>query len=103
MGKEKIVVHVDIDLKDLIPGFLANREKDLQKLVHALQKNDLVTLRSIGHNLKGVGGGYGFLDITDIGAALEDSAKSNNLEAANENINKLSHYLSHLEVIYVEG
>ncbi len=103
MSEEKIVVHIDIDLKDLIPGFLDNRRNDLQRLMHALQENDLVTLRSIGHNLKGVGGGYGFLGITDIGTALEDSAKSNNLETANENIKKLSHYLSHIEVSYVEG
>ena len=103
MSEEKIVVHVDIDLKDLIPGFLENRRNDLQKLVQALQENDLVTLRAIGHNLKGVGGGYGFLDITDIGTALEDSAKSNNLETADENIRKLSDYLSHIEVVYEEG
>jgi len=59
MSEEKIVVHVDIDLEDLIPGFLDNRQKDIRNLESALQENDFETLRSIGHNLKGVGGGCG--------------------------------------------
>jgi len=103
MSEEKIVVHVDIDLEDLIPGFLENRQKDLERLEEALGESDFETLRSIGHNLKGVGGGYGFLEITEVGAAIEDSAKANNLEALSENIKKLSHYLSNIEVIYEDG
>ncbi len=102
MSEDKIIVHIDIDLEDLIPGFLKNRQKDLEILEKVLQENDFESLRSIGHNLKGVGGGYGFLEITEIGAALEESAKAANLEVASENIKKLSYYLSHLEVIYEE-
>lgn len=102
MSEDKIIVHIDIDLEDLIPGFLKNRQKDLEILEKVLQENDFESLRSIGHNLKGVGGGYGFLEITEIGTALEESAKAANLEVASENIKKLSYYLSHLEVIYEE-
>ncbi len=103
MSGEKIVVHVDIDLEDLIPGFLDNRQKDIQKLESALQENDFETLRSIGHNLKGVGGGYGFSDITEMGAEIEVGARANDLESISENIKKLSHYLSKVEIIYEEG
>ena len=99
MSGEKIVVHVDIDLEDLIPGFLDNRQKDIQKLESALQENDFETLRSIGHNLKGVGGGYGFSDITEMGAEIEVGARANDLDSISENIKKLSHYLSKLEII----
>lgn len=103
MSEDKIVVHVDIDLEDLIPGFLDNRQKDLQDLEQALEKQDFEILRSIGHNIKGVGGGYGFNEMTAIGAAIEESAKENKLEIANENVRKLSHYLSNIEIIYEEG
>ena len=102
MSEDKIVVHIDIDLEDLIPGFLENRQKDLQDLEHALQEINFATLRSIGHNLKGVGGGYGFHDMSVIGAAIEEGAKENKLEIVNENVKKLSHYLSNVEVIYEE-
>ncbi len=103
MSEDKIVVHIDIDLEDLIPGFLDNRQKDLQNLESALQNNDFGTLRSIGHNLKGVGGGYGFSGITVIGAEIEEGAKASNLGSISENIKKLSHYLSNVEIVYGEG
>ncbi len=102
MSEDKIVVHVDIDLEDLIPGFLDNRQSDLQKLEQALGDQDFETLRSIGHNIKGVGGGYGFHEMTVIGAAIEECAKENMLEAAIENVRKLSHYLSNIEIVYEE-
>lgn len=103
MSEKKIVVHIDIDLEDLTPGFLENRQSDMQKLQEALEKQDFETIRSIGHNLKGVGGGYGFHDITVMGAAIEEGAKEHNLEIVNDNVKKLSHYLSNLEIIYEEG
>ena len=102
MSEDKIVVHVDIDLEDLIPGFLENRQKDVQSLENALKENDFEKLRSVGHNLKGVGGGYGFPDMSMMGAEIEEGAKENNMEKVSENVQKLSHYLSNIEVIYEE-
>lgn len=103
MSDEKIAVYVDIDLEDLIPRFLDNRQKDIKTLEDALEANNFSTLMSVGHNLKGVGGGYGFPDITKLGAAIEENAKINNAEGIKENIRKLSHYLSNVDVIYEEG
>lgn len=103
MSEDKIVVNIDIDLEDLIPGFMENRQIDLQKLERALEDQDYETLRSIGHNLKGVGGGYGFHDMTAMGAAIEEGARENKLEIVKENVTKLSHYLSNVEIVYQEG
>ena len=102
MSEDKIVVHVDIDLEDLIPGFLENRQKDVQSLENALKENDFEKLRSVGHNLKGVGGGYGFPDMSKMGAEIEVGAKENNMEKVSENVQKLSHYLSNIEIVYEE-
>jgi HPt (histidine-containing phosphotransfer) domain-containing protein len=102
MSDEKIVVNIDIDLEDLIPGFLENRQKDILKLEQAIEEQDFETLRSVGHNLKGVGGGYGFHEMTTIGAAIEEGAKENNVEIINENVKKLSHYLANVEINYQE-
>jgi HPt (histidine-containing phosphotransfer) domain-containing protein len=102
MSDEKIVVNIDIDLEDLIPGFLENRQKDILKLEQAIEEQDFETLRSVGHNLKGVGGGYGFHEMTTLGAAIEEGAKENNVEIINENVKKLSHYLANVEINYQE-
>ena len=100
MSQDKIVVHIDRDLEDLIPGFLENRINDIKKLRSAATANEYDTLKSIGHNLKGVGGGYGFARITDIGADIEAAAKVNDIKTINELIDSLVDYLDRIEVEY---
>ncbi len=97
---EKIIVHVDAELEDLIPGFLENRCNDVKSMLEALEKNGYETIRILGHSMKGAGGGYGFDAITDIGAFLEQSAKEKNSDGVRRLIDELSTYLDSVEVIY---
>ena len=97
---EKIVVHVDPDLADLIPGFLENRQKDVLTLQQALRTGDYATIGKLGHQMKGIGGGYGFDGLTDIGGALEQAAKQGILEEIRNLMQKLVDYLTHVEVSY---
>jgi HPt (histidine-containing phosphotransfer) domain-containing protein len=100
MSNDKIVVNIDPDLEDLIPGFLSNRAEDIVKLKSALANGNSDDLRSIGHSLKGVGGGYGFQKITEIGAEIENCAKENNLQPIEDLIDILEDYLGRVEIIY---
>ncbi len=100
MSDEKITVSVDPDLEDLIPTFLENRATDVNKLKEALGASDFETLRSVGHSLKGVGGGYGFDKITELGASIESEAKENNIAALDNHIMELEQYLENVEVIF---
>jgi len=97
---EKIVVQVDTELEDLIPGFLENRRKDVKTLEQALGKGDYETIRKLGHTLKGAGGGYGFGTITDIGRSLENAAKEKNDEEIRKWVGELFNYLQNVEVVY---
>ncbi len=101
MSDEKIIVQVDPDLEDLIPGFLENRNMDVEKLRSALDDNDFENLRSIGHSIKGVGGGYGFDQMSVLGADIESAAKESNATEIREIINQLNDYLQHVEIEYV--
>lgn len=96
----RIIVHIDSDLKDLIPNYLDNRRRDSEKIIAALNKNDMETIRILGHSMKGSGGGYGFDAITDIGTLLEKSAIKGDQEAVRGAIEKLTVYLLHVEVVY---
>ena len=97
---EKIVVHVDAELEDLIPGFLENRQEDIRSIEEALEKGDYETIRTLGHSMKGSGGGYGFDAITDIGKSLEDAAKEKNTGEIRKRVGELLHYLERVEVVY---
>ena len=98
---QKIIVEVDADLADLVPNFLANRQKDVQQISAALERADNKALGIIGHNMKGVGGGYGFGDITEFGKHIEAAAKDNNQAALRELLSKYQQYLANVEVRYV--
>lgn len=98
---EKVIVEVDADLADLVPNFLANRQKDLQQITAALERVDNEALRIIGHNMKGVGGGYGFGDITEFGKHIETAASDGNHAAVRKLLDEYRHYLANVEVRYV--
>src|SRR4030042_5989491 len=97
---EKIIAHVDPDLADLIPGYLANRKKDIVAIHDALEKKDLETVRILGHSMKGSGGGYGFETITDIGMLLEKAANKARGEMIRLEIVRLGGYLRQIEIVY---
>jgi HPt (histidine-containing phosphotransfer) domain-containing protein len=95
----KIPIHVDPDLSDLIQGFLDKRRKDTVALLTALDGGEFETVRILGHSMKGAGGGYGFDAISEIGAALEQAAKSNNSEEIRKQVSDLCNYLDRVEVM----
>ena len=73
---DAILVRANPKLADLIPGFLQNRRRDVIAMLEALDRSDFATVESLGHGMKGAGGSWGFQAITDIGAALEQAARS---------------------------
>jgi HPt (histidine-containing phosphotransfer) domain-containing protein len=95
-----IIVRVDPDLADLVPGFLKNRRKDAAAIEVALQQADYETIRILGHDMKGSGGGYGFDGISEIGRLLEQAAKNRDTDAIQRQADDLRHYLNHLQVNY---
>ena len=101
MSDDKIVVNVDEDLEELIPGFLTNRGTDVDSLREALVAGDVAKIQSTGHSLKGVGGGYGFDKLSEIGADLENAAKQQNLDEIQLLIEAMANYLERIEVVFV--
>ena len=97
----KIIIHADIDLEDLIPGFLENRRKDIIEIESLLVSGDYETIQRLGHSMKGSGGGYGFDKITDIGMHIEQAAKAKNTPEICTQMETLSEYLDRVEVVYV--
>jgi hypothetical protein len=99
---DRILIHVDPEIRDLIPGFLENRYNDVLSMRAALQRGDYEAIRVLGHSMKGVGGGYGFDGITDIGAVIEKSAKAQDTQEISRQIEELASYLRRVEVVYYE-
>lgn len=97
---EKIIIHVDSDLKDLIPGYLENRRKDIESIIEALKQSDFETIRILGHSMKGSGAGYGFDAITHIGDSFEQAAIDKDSAEVQKQVGKLALYLGQIEIVY---
>jgi CheY-like chemotaxis protein len=66
------------------PAFLDNRWRDLAKLQAGLAAQDFAAMRVIAHNCKGIGTGYGFPEISSIGAQISTAAKAFDTEKLQE-------------------
>jgi HPt (histidine-containing phosphotransfer) domain-containing protein len=95
-----ITVYIDPGLEEVVPGFLENRQRDVQALETALQGNDLAQILMIGHRMKGDGGGYGFDAISTIGAALEQAAAREDRSAIQRHTAELIDFLAQVTVVY---
>lgn len=87
----------DPRLQSLIPAYLAKRRDDIQAVQAALAGSDFETIRTIGHKMHGTGGGYGFDEITEIGAQMERAADIRNVEEVQRSVAKLTEYLNRIE------
>ena len=97
---DRITVRIDQDLEDIVPIFLANRRKDLQKLRDALVEHDFETIRVLGHRMKGDGGGYGFDRITEIGGVMELAAARRDHPAIERHTAELEDFLARVTIVY---
>ena len=97
--KDKILLRANPKLADLIPGFLQNRRQDVLAILDALHQGDYETVESLAHGMKGAGGSWGFQAITDIGAALEQAARSADNDASRKWVGELSRYLDRVEIV----
>jgi HPt (histidine-containing phosphotransfer) domain-containing protein len=72
---QEIVVRVDLDVADLLPGFVANCVRHASELRHAVHGADWNAAHAIGHSLHGAGGGYGLDEVSRLGREMETAAQ----------------------------
>jgi len=96
-GGDAILVPVDGRLRTLAERFLSNCGRDLVRLRTALDGGDLAVARRIGHSLRGVGGSYGFDEITRIGRAIEENSMRGDAQSVSGLVAQLEDYLSRVQ------
>jgi len=74
--KSPYVAKIDPLIAPLLPDYLRNRQKDLQRLQEALGGKDFAILRKLGHNMRGSAGAYGLPPLSEIGGRIEDAAQA---------------------------
>ncbi len=97
---EKYEVRVDAEIKELIPEFLANRDRDVVLLREASVRDDYRAMERIAHKMKGAGGSYGFARIFQYGVEIGKAALDKDTRRLAELVDGLADYLARVEVRY---
>jgi PAS domain S-box-containing protein len=82
---------------DRIPAYLYNCKQNVIVMLDALDRVDFETVTSLGHQMMGSGGMFGFQAITDMGGAIELAAGSADDDASRKWVGALSIYLDGVE------
>ena len=98
---ERIQINVEADLKPLMPRFLANRHKDLELIEQGLAAQNFERVRRTGHSMRGVGAGYGFERISELGKAIEEAAKRRDATQLLALTGEYRNFLFAVDVVYV--
>jgi CheY-like chemotaxis protein len=86
-------------IEGLVPKYLENVRRGIHEILANTESQDCEQARRLGHQFKGSGGGYGFPEITRIGAAVELAAKAANQAEIRSQILALSDYLDRVEIV----
>ena len=95
-----IPLQVEARLQEILPGYLERRRADIRAVRAALDLADFDSIRTLGHQLKGSGGGYGLQRLTEIGAALEHAAEAQDPAAILRCNRELEQFLDLVSVSY---
>jgi len=83
----------DDGLADLVPLYLEERASDLTLADAAVTAGDWETVRQLGHRMKGTAVPYGFPEIGELGARLEDAARAEDRQVARAAVERLGQVL----------
>ena len=94
----KIRLQVEPGLKELIPGFLENRRRDLERMRHALHSGDLAAIRDVGQNIRCFSRVYGFDELTALGEEIRCAADECSTLRIVHLQGQLADYLSRVDI-----
>jgi CheY-like chemotaxis protein/nitrogen-specific signal transduction histidine kinase/HPt (histidine-containing phosphotransfer) domain-containing protein len=86
-------VVVDDEIADYVPQYLQVRRNDAIQLHSLVAWSDFEAIRTLGHNLKGTGGSFGFPELTNIGGEIEAAAEKRDSGQLARLANRLERYV----------
>ncbi len=74
----------------VVDAFVENGSADLARLEQAATENDLETLCSVAHRLKGSSGNLGATRLAELSRQLEEGSRNQDLDDAQEQVRTLN-------------
>ena len=96
--RDPIRIAMPPEPEDIVPGYLTNRRREVSEMIDLLAASDFERLSVLSHNLKGTARGYGFPDLVQMGAALEQAANQRDRGTLGTQLTDLGNYLQRVEL-----
>jgi len=91
---------ISSDLDKLRPSFVAEKRREADIAMLALDQNDFRTVRMLALRLKGEGSNFGFNELTQIGCELAEAANKMDPKTARKLAQQLASHLGKLQETY---
>jgi len=95
---EKIVIHPDPDIADLVPEYLAGKKVELKQMQDAYGAGDAETVAKLAHRILGTAASYGFDGLGSFAGELEQAALSNEGAEIERLLTAMTDYLGRVEI-----
>ena len=99
-AESAVTVRADPEIADLIQAFMHAMQSRTDTLAQALHARDYQAIRTLGHQMNGEGGTFGFDAISTFGAALEQAASREDDRTVRETVEELISYLKRVQVVH---
>ena len=96
--RDRILLRAEPSVKELLPGFLENRRRDLERLGEALHAGDLAAIRDLGQNIRCFSRVYGLDELTEMGEEIRSAAEECSTLRIVELQGRLADYLCRVEL-----
>jgi len=93
-------VRVDAEILPLIPAFLAEMRQLVEGIRTAMTTDDYGTVGGLAHRIAGVGGSYGFEELSVLARSLEGAARESNRAQVQGLALACANYLEKVEVAH---
>jgi signal transduction histidine kinase/CheY-like chemotaxis protein/HPt (histidine-containing phosphotransfer) domain-containing protein len=93
-------VRVDAEIQPLVPAFMAEMRQLVEAIRAAIAANDYATIGSLAHQIVGVGGSYGFEELSVLARSLEGAAKEADQARVQALVSACANYLEKVEVAH---
>jgi hypothetical protein len=95
---DKILLRAEPSVKELLPGFLENRRRDLERMGEALHAGDLAAIRDLGQNIRCFSRVYGLDELTEMGEEIRSAAEACSTLRILQLQRRLADYLARVEL-----
>jgi HPt (histidine-containing phosphotransfer) domain-containing protein len=98
----KMKLKISEDLRELIPGYLHNRDRDILFLGNYLFQKRYREAKDLIHALKGVLGSYGFDEAYKLSVQIEKELLDKNYSLATNKLKVLDEHMKKIEIEYID-